>query len=492
MTRIYFTAQLLTDAIFSERSASTGGHHTLDYIPGSALLGAVAMEYAKYGSNAFTVFHSGKVRFGNAYPLSDEGEPALPIPLAWHVSKGQDLEGSVTGVRNLIHATDSDFAKWDAAGEQQKQVRSGYFTSKGDKIDPQRNYRVKTAIDRTKHGMADEAQLFGYQSLDAGTRCWFAVDFDTDLPESLVMDVADALCGFLRIGHSRSAEYGRIEVGKAESTNILKAAPGKDLLLYCASDLSLADAVTGAPCLIPTPAMFGIGQADFAPARSYLRIRSYSPFNGTRRRFDLQRQVIVKGSVLVFERETSFDASELDSVQKQVDPGVGLYRQDGLGQMLVNPPFLAGLEFRSFESLSFSMKSSRATLNSSEDLASWLTGKAEATEKEIKAIEQVDRWINDLTNGPYPRNSQWGQLRNIALQANSMADVRGAVERLCKEGVSQKQWQKTLRIGEEKKTYAEFLLDIVLSQGIGLQDARYRLYLLGNRLPHKINQKQGR
>ena len=492
MTRIYFTAQLLTDAIFSERSASTGGHHTLDYIPGSALLGAAAKDYAKYGGDAFTVFHSGKVRFGNAYPLSDEGEPALPIPLAWHVAKGQELKGSVTGIRNLIHATDTDFAKWDAAGEQQKQLRSGYFTPKGAKIDPPRTYRVKTAINRTKQGMADEAQFFGYQSLAAATRWWFAVDFDADLRESLVKDVAGALCGCLRIGHSRTAEYGRVEVGQAESTNTSKAVPGKDLLIYCASDVALADAVTRAPCLIPTPAMFGIEQADFATARSYLRVRSYSPFNGTRRRFDLERQVIVKGSVLVFSRAAGFDEKELDRVQNLVAPGVGLYRQDGLGQVLVNPPFLAGLGFQSIKSSTLSTISSPSKWDSPGKLASWLTAKATATEKEIEAIEQVDRWINDLVNGPYPRNSQWGQLRSIAFQANTVNDVREAVKRLCEEGVSQKQWQQTVKIGGERKTYAEFLLDIVLSQDIELQDAKYRLYLLGNRLPRKINQKQGR
>ena len=40
MNILHFRADLKADVIFSERSATTGGHTTLDYIPGAALLGA--------------------------------------------------------------------------------------------------------------------------------------------------------------------------------------------------------------------------------------------------------------------------------------------------------------------------------------------------------------------------------------------------------------------------------------------------------------------
>jgi len=56
--------------------------------------------------------------------------------------------------------------------------------------------------------MADEAQLFGYQSLSAGSHWYFGISFDDDLPQQIIEDVTYALTGTVRVGRSRSAEYG--------------------------------------------------------------------------------------------------------------------------------------------------------------------------------------------------------------------------------------------------------------------------------------------
>lgn len=488
MTTRYFTARLLTDAVISERSATTGGHRTLDHIPGAALLGAVAGSYDEFGGDAFDVFHSGKVRFGNAYPLTPEGEPALPLPLAWHAAKGEELHGSVRGIKNLLHATDIEFEQWEAAGDQQKQLRSGYFTLSGVKVDPKKSYRLKTAISRDRQGMAEEAQLFGYQSLAAGSLWWFAVSFADGLPDRLIDTVVSSLTGTVRVGRSRSAEYGLLTVQPVEKTiECPQPVAGDRLIIYCASDVALVDAVTGAPTLIPTGAHFNTAGALFDPAGSYLRTRSYAPFNRTRKRFDLERQVIAKGSVLVFTRQEGIAAGEALCIQQR---GAGLYRQDGLGQILVNPAFLAGFKFKSAPSPELPlprMKESAAP----PDLARWLTVKAAARRQEIAAIEQVDLWIHDLVAGSCPRNSQWGQLRNIALLKNSVEELRAGVAKLCTTGVSQKQWDKQVKVGGRKISYANFLLHEVLAEGIDLAAARHRLFLLGNRLPRRNNQRNG-
>ena len=79
-----FIVTLESDAVISETSATAGVHSTLDYLPGAALLGACAASL--YDSLApeesFLVFHSGRVRFGNAYPLAENGAPAIPVPAA--------------------------------------------------------------------------------------------------------------------------------------------------------------------------------------------------------------------------------------------------------------------------------------------------------------------------------------------------------------------------------------------------------------------------
>src|SRR5690606_13316392 len=76
--------------IISQQAASAGAHQSLDYIPGSVLLGLAASRlYANLpAQTAFTLFHNGIVRFGDALPV-DQGETGLPMPLNWHLYKGE-------------------------------------------------------------------------------------------------------------------------------------------------------------------------------------------------------------------------------------------------------------------------------------------------------------------------------------------------------------------------------------------------------------------
>jgi hypothetical protein len=493
MKQIHFSARLVSDAVISERSATTGGHRSLDYIPGACLLGASAARlYADLGDRAFEVFHSGKVRFGNAYPLDGQDRPTWPVPLAWHYSKGEDLKKKVDPIKNLLHAKADDFARWDQAGDQQKQLRSGFFSTDGHLVQPAKRYRLKTAIDRDNFGAAQEAQLFGYEALAAGSNWYFSVAFDDDLPGEMVERVADSLCGDIRIGRSRSAEYGLLRAQRVDHTLPVEAmAPCTEVILYCASDLALIDQATGVAKLTPGGGDFLLDGAKFSAERSYLRVRSYAPFNATRRRFDLERQVIAKGSVLVFSREQEFSTEELTGLVKRLEGGIGLYRQDGLGRLLVNPPFLGGFNFTPQPAMPALPVPQPKKQPEPPPLAAWLADRATAHTAEIIAVTEVERWISDLVAGSCPKNSQWGNLRNLALRSSTADELRKKVQKLCSEGVSQKQWEKTFRMDGKKISYGKFIQDTVLAPGVDLETARKRLYLLGNRLPRRSNQKNG-
>lgn len=493
MKSFQFTARLVTDAVISERSATTGGHRCLDYIPGACLLGDVAAElYDVLGEDAFTVFHSGKVRFGNAYPLSATGEPALPVPFAWHTTKGEEMNGSVANVKNLLCATAGQHEDWEKKGDQQKQLRSGYFTLFGKLLQPTKRYRLKTAINRRKMGMAEESQLYGYESLQAGSRWHFSVEFDADVSAAVRQKVLSALDGTLRIGRSRTAEYGVLEtaVAPVSATGIAAAGSSRNhLALYCLSDVALVDK-QGFPTLVPEPELIGLSGAEFDGGRSYLRIRSYAPFNGTRRRFDLERQVIGKGSILVYSGEFANDA--VQSLQERVSVGIGLYRQEGLGKLLVNPAFLSAFSFTAADAVRLPVPEPSFADESKSPLAKWLLARSVEQEQARKTIEQVEGWITDLVSGPCPKNSQWGQLRNIAFQETAIEGIRDRVKRLCAEGVSQKQWSKTVKVDGKRTEYGKFLAEVVLAEGVSLEAARQRLYHLGNRIPRRSNQKEQR
>ena len=81
---------LLDDCVFSARNATEGGHHSLSRIPGQTLLGAAAARlygtFIERGDDAYTAFHSGRVRFLDGLP-SDADAIAYPVPLAWHRPK---------------------------------------------------------------------------------------------------------------------------------------------------------------------------------------------------------------------------------------------------------------------------------------------------------------------------------------------------------------------------------------------------------------------
>lgn len=69
MKTLKFKCKLLSDVILNQKAASEGANNTLDFIPGSNFLGIVAAKYADFGDAAMEVFHSGKVRFGDAHPV---------------------------------------------------------------------------------------------------------------------------------------------------------------------------------------------------------------------------------------------------------------------------------------------------------------------------------------------------------------------------------------------------------------------------------------
>lgn len=324
--------------IISQQAASAGAHQSLDFIPGSALLGLVASRL--YGSlepdQAFTVFHSGKVRFGDGLPVCG-GEVAYPVPLSWHTWKGEKADD------NGVFQSEQVFDPSNATdrlpqGRQPKQMREGYVTMSGRKVNPAKIQTLKTAIDPSV-GMAAESQLFGYEALDAGQTFRAVISADNELDDALWRQVCNALQGEGRLGRSRSAQFGLVTLKNlaASAANLPVASPvaGQVLTLWLLSDLSLS--WRGQPCLTPEPSLLGLPEgSEWLAAQSFIRTRKYSPWNAFRQHYDPERQVICRGSVL---RYRLSDAKTVDLTGLAVP--FGRNREGGLGWAWVNPPLLA-------------------------------------------------------------------------------------------------------------------------------------------------------
>ena len=92
MTTLQFKCTLLSDVILNQKAATEGPNQTLDFIPGSNFLGIVASklypkkEDEKAYQETLNLFHSDKVRFGDAHP-SGSGIRGLKIPASMFYPK---------------------------------------------------------------------------------------------------------------------------------------------------------------------------------------------------------------------------------------------------------------------------------------------------------------------------------------------------------------------------------------------------------------------
>lgn len=336
-----FKVTLLQDLVLSARAATEGGHESLDYIPGANFLGAVAGKlYAGLSDeDAFTLFHSACIRFGDALPLTQDLQPCWPVPLSLHAYKGESYKES-HGVncrfRSGVLFDPALQTETTASKRQPKQVRKGYCSASGDLMEPLTQLHVKTALN-AETNRAAEGQLFSYQSLCAGQVYYFTLEAEPDACE-LFHKACECLSGELRLGRSRSAQFGKVKV---EVVALKQTQPESSqdnpqvLTLWLLSDLALLDH-QGQASLIPDARTLGLPEgSEWLVEKSYLRSRRYSTFNGYRRSYDAERQVISRGSVLRYRLARPLDTKALERLQQ-----IGLYQEQGLGAVAVNPVLL--------------------------------------------------------------------------------------------------------------------------------------------------------
>ena len=324
MQRLTLTLKLLDPLVLSQSNATVGLHQSLDYIPGATFLGAIASKhYAAFKKEnlAHTLFHSGEVRFHNARILY-QNTPTYPVPLSYHHIKG----GNKNVIKNLLIDQIGDW--------QPKQHRKGYLTQDKKLIKPKKTTHLRTAID-PKKGTAAEGQLFGYQALAEGITLQTHIDFDNTTGfEALKAKIKKN--DILHIGRSRSAHYGRIQITDIkEDTASFDNYPTIDLngethlVLWLASDLAAYDQ-NGTPTLFPNLKDLGLSIDAEPTKKTYIRTRTYAPYNGYRRSYDLSRQVIQQGSILTYQIDSPLSETDKQKLQQ----GLGAYREMGLGQLV--------------------------------------------------------------------------------------------------------------------------------------------------------------
>ncbi len=435
MNTIDIQIELESDVVVSRSSATFGGHKSLDYLPGATLRGAFASFLSRFEPSLLdAALFSGKLRFGPAYPVAVDGATAIPVPRSWHHIKGKALE------------TTRDLSAGSAdAGEQFVQLRDGYVSGAA-LLKVQMVFSMRTATDRK--GRASEGLLFGYQAIRAGQRFLARIDADDPVLYERVERWISA--GKAQLGRSRSAEFGAVTLSKVAPKPVdalLREGPNDGMLSgYCYSDLLLRDPDTGAPTVTPSPTHFGLKNCEFDPARSYLRTRAYSPFNGERRRPDLERQVIEAGSVIVFKNVAPGDAR---AASTQVGIVFGEAVEEGLGRVVWNPTFLtppAGLA-QAERSAKGSRSTTEPTATPKGVLGDYVDGLLLEAQRDAEIGAIVTRLGNTLREFRIPP-SQWGVLRDIGRGGGDFAQLCAALyEQISKDKGVSAQLIWTRRIG---------------------------------------------
>ncbi len=162
MKTLKFKCKLLSDVILNQKAASEGANNTLDFIPGSNFLGIVAARYDNFDDDAMEVFHSGKVRFGDAHPVCKDHENmrTLRVPASMYYPKLK----KASEVCYIHHEYDRDKEGDGGNPQQLKQCRQGFYAfenSAGFKAETSTNFALKSAYDREARRSKD-SQMFGY------------------------------------------------------------------------------------------------------------------------------------------------------------------------------------------------------------------------------------------------------------------------------------------------------------------------------------------
>lgn len=474
MAKLFFTCKLLSDVIINQNSGTKTRQTSLDFIPGNSFLGiAAANLYNNPEKNNIVIFHSGKVRFGDAHPLYN-GIRTLKIPAILYHKKGRDLPDDGAFI----------LYKWSSNnGEQPKQCRDGFYAFKNSKatlVKTEKSVAIKSAYDSERRRSKDEA-MYSYEALRRGLELAFEVDFDSDA-ESLMEDVKNALVGIKHIGHSKTAQYGLAEIKSSNWEEIPSATPsasgieGNNIATVYADGRLIFFNQLGMSSFMPSAQDLGfMNGAEIDWDKTQIRTFQYAPWNAKRNNPDTDRCGVEKGSVFVVRLN--------GTKSPDVSQYVGQYRNEGFGKIIYNPSFLNSRE-NGMSELIFNEGKKVDNLLNATGIGTKLTNTLllEKIEAQIKIDFKDNQFknsykiINDFVKNDGKMfidsnehfASQWGYIRTLADMSPDIKSFRKDVNSFLNHGVAKEKWEykKLLLdnfINTVEEKYSESWKDIMVN-----------------------------
>jgi len=421
----YYKCKFLSDVVLPASSNTQGNIALNDFIAGSNFLGMVAKKYESFGRDAFRVFHSGDVCFGDGHILINE-KSSYKIPLSFHKLKVGD------GFFNKLHLTSIDEKNLRHKQKQLKQIRSGYLNEDFKYAELSYHYTQKSSYDKELRRSKDEG-MYGYSALKSGTEWLFKVSYKD---ERLVDSVEKVLLGRQQLGKSKSAQYGQVAITSYnKQPKKISFTPENDLTyIYVNSRLALVDE-DGSPTAVPTIENLGLSSGEIVWEKTYIRTSTYTPYNYKRATQEYTRIVINKGSVITLKGCTT-----------PIQDVIGAYISEGFGEILINPAFLQDINpaLKKYEKKNNKQNHQKFKTT---PLLAFLENKAATEEQKFSVAQHVQDVYQDFIK---PSKSQWGQIRTFASIAKDVQDLKNKIKEYINKGVAKKQWE-----GLQEKLFRE-------------------------------------
>lgn len=452
MKTYQFTCKLLSDIVLTSSTATESQSKSLDYIPGAKFLGIASksLYLTEDEISTLDIFHNGKVRFSDALPKY-QGSHYFPMPFNWFYPKGKDLSNGIYLHHKLDAAKRENLIK---TGIQLKQARENFINPKSKQIfSIEQGYRLKTAFDKEKRKSAD-GKMFGYFSLPANSEWVFTVSDDTD---QYLQGIKTALEGKKTIGRSKSSEYGLVDI-KFEKEIIesqTHVTSGQEILIYAQSNLCFVNGFGETTAEPSAEQLTGLVDAEIVWENSQIRSRKYQNWNGHRNNKDVDRIILMKGSVFAVRTAKPIENAFFER-------GIGSFKSEGFGQVLINPSFLQSNTemiqggYEKIERENSPVYHQGLHVKTDQIIAALeRRSRSFSFEKEVnKMVDEFKQKNASVFNSI--SNSQWGTLRVYSKQCSNYEafynlvfgkkDKDGKMDGFIYKGQSEKQWRDNAAI----------------------------------------------
>ena len=425
---INFKVTFLSDVVLNSSSNTEGNVDNLDFITGSSFLGMVAKNYDKF-ENPFEVFHSGKVRFGEATLLFNN-KATYKTPFCFFKPK-VDIDYKEVYNNHFV-----DYSEQNILDKQLKQLRSGYITSSLDYVNLDYNYSQKAAYDSKKR-KSEDSKMFGYNAIKRGTIWKFSIKFD-EIGESIQDQVLEYILGEKYLGKSKTSQYGKVLIEKFDDfkeENLENLNSNDITYVYVNSSLALFDE-NGMPTFEPTKDNLGLIDASIDWTKTQIRTKTITPYNFKRQTNDYTRLIIERGSVIAL---TNTSQEDIEILKK----GIGGYLSEGYGEVLINPSFLLKKDVFSLNKVKLNyVEEKTIETKLDENLIAFLTNQKESKETIYDLGKEVQDFIErNKSKFKTVSKSQWGQIRMIVQVYQKDKKYINEIKDFISHGTSQKQWE---------------------------------------------------